>query len=588
MIKISNRSIVLIILLTLLSSLFEAIGIGMFYPIFQILKQGKLDADESNPEIIQYIYDVFGIVGVELTLPTILISVFMLFIFRQLFMYIKNVYIAKVHYFILRNLRNTIFGKYLLSKVEYQDNLQIGVFSNIVTSETNVAVGGIMGPIYLITHFIMLLILLFMLLLISPYMTIIVSIVLFLSSYSTRYWIKKSKEVGLKIVKINTSLTSFLIERIKSTRLVKLSSNEDNEIKEFNMLSDQQRRYFVLASVLTSKTSAILDPIVIGLSLVFLYISHTYTSISIELIGIYFLIVMRMLPVAKSIIQLWQKIKGSLGSIEFIQKKIIDMDEEREFDSKKVNKTFVFNTKIEYIDVSYKYPLSEKNAVTNISFTINSGDMIALVGPSGGGKSTIIDLLPKLREPSSGNILIDGVKLSGITFNSVRGRIAYVQQDPQIFTSKVKDHIGYGNSNLSLDEIKHAAKLTGADGFISELENGYDTVLSDNAGNLSGGQRRRLDLARALASNSPILILDEPTSNLDIKSEQSFIKTLLNIKNKTSTTIIIVAHSLASVKYADQILVINNGIIEERGNHNDLLHKDCWYSDAWNKKKNIN
>ena len=210
-----------------------------------------------------------------------------------------------------------------------------------------------------------------------------------------------------------------------------------------------------------------------------------------------------------------------------------------------------------------------------------SGDMISLAGPSGGGKSTIIDLLPALRNPSSGEISVNNNSLKYYTTSSIRNNISYIQQNPQILTSTIREHIGYGNSNISLAEIKYAAELSGASNFIDKLKNGYDTLLDDNADNLSGGQRRRLDLARALASKSSILILDEPTSSLDIESEQFFINTLLNIKDKTNTTIILVAHSLTSVSYSDNIFIINGGIIEEQGTHVELLRNNGWYAKAW-------
>jgi len=581
MIGISNRSIVLVIILTLLSGFFETLGIGMFYPVFQFMKNGNLDSGSERSEMVQNIYSYSDSVGIEPTMATVLLLIFILFVFRQFFMYVKNVYLSKLHFFILKRLRDRIFKKYISSKIEYQDFLQAGVFTNIVINESNIAVTGAMGPIVLITHLIMLLILISLLLMISPYTTVIAFLILTISIRATHYWVNKSEVVGRELVSINTSVASFLIERLKSVRLIKLSRSEDTELLNFKDKSEEQRNYQVLSSILKNKTNLVLDPVIIGMGLLFLYLSYTYASISIELIGVYFIVIVRILPVAKAIILTWQKIKGSFGSIDVVYQKIKEMTEFEDVDEKSAVHLLDSVNTIEYKNVSYSYPSSEEEAIHNISFKIKSGDMISLAGPSGGGKSTIIDLLPALRNPSSGEISVNNNSLKYYTTSSIRNNISYIQQNPQIFTSTIREHIGYGNSNISLAEIKYAAELSGASNFIDKLKNGYDTLLDDNADNLSGGQRRRLDLARALASKSSILILDEPTSSLDIESEQFFINTLLNIKDKTNTTIILVAHSLTSVSYSDNIFIINGGIIEEQGTHVELLRNNGWYAKAW-------
>jgi len=581
MIGISNRSIVLVIILTLLSGFFETLGIGMFYPVFQFMKNGNLDSGSERSEMVQNIYSYSDSVGIEPTMATVLLLIFILFVFRQFFMYVKNVYLSKLHFFILKRLRDRIFKKYISSKIEYQDFLQAGVFTNIVINESNIAVTGAMGPIVLITHLIMLLILISLLLMISPYTTVIAFLILTISIRATHYWVNKSEVVGRELVSINTSVASFLIERLKSVRLIKLSRSEDTELLNFKDKSEEQRNYQVLSSILKNKTNLVLDPVIIGMGLLFLYLSYTYASISIELIGVYFIVIVRILPVAKAIILTWQKIKGSFGSIDVVYQKIKEMTEFEDVDEKSAVHLLDSVNTIEYKNVSYSYPSSEEEAIHNISFKIKSGDMISLAGPSGGGKSTIIDLLPALRNPSSGEISVNNNSLKYYTTSSIRNNISYIQQNPQILTSTIREHIGYGNSNISLAEIKYAAELSGASNFIDKLKNGYDTLLDDNADNLSGGQRRRLDLARALASKSSILILDEPTSSLDIESEQFFINTLLNIKDKTNTTIILVAHSLTSVSYSDNIFIINGGIIEEQGTHVELLRNNGWYAKAW-------
>jgi ABC-type multidrug transport system fused ATPase/permease subunit len=232
-------------------------------------------------------------------------------------------------------------------------------------------------------------------------------------------------------------------------------------------------------------------------------------------------------------------------------------------------------------NVSYCYPLAKDNALKNITIKFEVNKMTAVVGPSGSGKSTLIDLLPRLRLPSKGVIEIDGLNIEKIRLKSLRKFISYAPQSPQIFDGTVKNHILYGKMDATNQEIQEAARLAGAIDFINQLSQGFDTVLGEDAIKLSGGQRQRLDLARALVRKAPILILDEPTSNLDAESEDMFKQVIYGIRKETNTTIIIVAHRLASVSNADNIVVLNKGIVEACGVHSDLLNQNGWYSKAW-------
>src|SRR5690606_11715356 len=171
----------------------------------------------------------------------------------------------------------------------------------------------------------------------------------------------------------------------------------------------------------------------------------------------------------------------------------------------------------------------------------------AIVGPSGAGKSTLIDLLPRLREPTSGTIFLDDTPITEFSVVSLRSGIAYVPQTPILFNESIADHIRLGKPDATADEVRVAAELAGADEFIRALPNAYDTVIGESGIRLSGGQRQRLDLARALVRSAYILILDEPTSNLDAESEENFRRTLLQLRKRSNTTVIVVAHRLSTI-----------------------------------------
>ena len=178
--------------------------------------------------------------------------------------------------------------------------------------------------------------------------------------------------------------------------------------------------------------------------------------------------------------------------------------------------------------------------------------------------------------------MIDGINIKDLTLDSLRDMISYVQQEPQLFPGTVSDHISYGMKNKNKSDIKNSAIMAGAHDFIKIMPNGYDALLTDNANNLSGGQRQRLDISRAIFQNKPILILDEPTSNLDAKSREYFIRSIDKITKNNNITVIVVAHSLSSVSSFDEILVVEKGNIIEKGTHEELMKNDNgWYKISW-------
>jgi len=210
--------------------------------------------------------------------------------------------------------------------------------------------------------------------------------------------------------------------------------------------------------------------------------------------------------------------------------------------------------------------------------------MTALVGPSGAGKSTLLDLIPGLRHPQRGEIAIDGVPIAAFSLASLRGNIAYAPQQAQIFNTSLADHIRYGRPAATEEDIQQAAELAGALSFIAEFPDGFETMAGDKGGRLSGGQAQRLDLARALVRRAPLLLLDEPTSNLDAQSEEAFRQALVRVRATGDITIIIIAHRLSTVRDADRIAVIDNGIVEAVGAHDELIKQCAWYRDAFNEQ----
>jgi subfamily B ATP-binding cassette protein MsbA len=232
-----------------------------------------------------------------------------------------------------------------------------------------------------------------------------------------------------------------------------------------------------------------------------------------------------------------------------------------------------FSESIEYRNVSFAY--DRDHVLRNINLKIEKGKTIALVGPSGGGKSTLADLVPRFYDPAQGEVLLDGVPLPDYEIESLRKQMGVVTQESILFNDTIFNNIAFGMENVKEEDVIHAARVANAHDFIVQTENGYQTFIGERGSKLSGGQRQRIAIARAVLKNPPILILDEATSALDSESERLVQDALTNLmKNRTS---IVIAHRLSTIQHADEIVVIQNGHIIERGKHEVLIGQEGLY-----------
>ncbi len=254
-------------------------------------------------------------------------------------------------------------------------------------------------------------------------------------------------------------------------------------------------------------------------------------------------------------------------------------------DQENANELTVKKGKIEFLNVNFSF--GRRKILKNLTFTIESGEKVAIVGPTGAGKSTISKLLFRFYDPSSGKIYIDGQSISEVTQNSLRSNIGVVPQDTVLFNDTIKYNIAYSKPNSSMKQIINAAKLSSIDKFISNLEAGYETVVGERGLKLSGGEKQRVAIARALLKNPQIFVFDEATSALDTKTEKSIEKSLKKLSNKNTT--LIIAHRLSTIIDADKIIVLDNGSIIEIGSHQDLINNNGLYAEMWiRQQENIN
>ena len=297
----------------------------------------------------------------------------------------------------------------------------------------------------------------------------------------------------------------------------------------------------------------------------------------------YLLYVTTFIATVRRIIEFAEQFQRGMTGIErFLQ--IMDADVEI-FDEEGATELNKPKGDIEFKNVSFEYPDDHNRVFKNLNLEIKHGEKIAIVGPSGSGKTTLCNLIPRFYDVSGGEILLDGENIKRYTLKSLRENIGMVQQDVYLFSGTVFENIAYGKENATREDVIKAAKLAGADEFISALKNGYDTYVGERGVKLSGGQKQRISIARVFLKNPPIIILDEATSALDNESEYAVAKSLAELsKGRTTLTI---AHRLSSIRNSDRILVLTEDGIVEEGNHDELLKLNGLYSKFYNMANEI-
>lgn len=395
--------------------------------------------------------------------------------------------------------------------------------------------------------------------------------IVFASKYNRRMR-KGFKEQKHHIGVLNADIEDSLL----GVKVVKSFANEDVEIEKFQkgnkkFLDIKSETYASMAgfNTITKAFDGIMYIIVVLFGGLFLVEGKMSSGDIVAFI----LYVQTLLTTVRRIVEFTEQFQRGMTGIERFTE-IMDQDIEIFDDEDAVNLENV-KGKIEIKDVSFKYNNNSENVLNNISFTINPGQKVALVGPSGGGKTTLCNLIPRFYDVEDGEILVEGIDVRKIKLQSLRSNIGMVQQDVYLFSGTVRENILYGKPDATEQEVIDAAKAAGAYDFIMNLENGFDTYVGERGVMLSGGQKQRISIARVFLKNPPILILDEATSALDNKSEFIVQESLENLaKGRSSLTI---AHRLTTVQNADLILVLTEEGIIERGTHQQLMEQKGYY-----------
>ncbi len=415
---------------------------------------------------------------------------------------------------------------------------------------------------------------------IKPVMGLIVLIWSIIFVVSTIYFTKFKWKYDLMRAEMDTKLTGVLSDTITNNLNIKSFSTLKYELNNFYKITSKWAKKLAFEWNISQIADAFQDFMMIVLEFSILYFAIQAWLDGKIGIGDFVLIQVYLFEIFDNIWRFGRTIREIYRALADSEEMTVILDKKHEIrDLKNAKDISIKRGKIEFKKVDFSYSKNEK-LISNLSFKIKEGEKVALVGPSGGGKSTIIKLILRLFNLKSGKILIDNQDISKVTQSSLRSQISFVSQDPILFHRSLIDNIRYGRLDASDEEVIYASKLAKCHDFIMKLPKKYQTMVGERGIKLSGGERQRVAIARAILSNAQIMILDEATSSLDSESESQIQEALANlIKNKTT---IVIAHRLSTITQMDRIILFQDGKIAEDGRHADLInHNAGLYKKLW-------
>lgn len=582
-----RRAASLNILYNILFVIFSLVSLAMIIPILRLLfglqkmVLVKPDFHFNTDSIIgtfNYFFSkVINDFGKVEALIFICILVIILFFFKNFFRYMAMYHLATVRNGVVKDLRNSLYQKILILPLSYYTEQKKGDLIARMTTDVQEVEWSIMTSLEMIFRDPLSMIgFLITLIVISPQLTLFVLILLPITALLISRIGKSLKRSSDKVQKRMGILLSIIEETISGLRIIKAFNAIEYSENKFKIINQDYTK--IMTKVYRKRDLA--NPLSEFLGILVLVIIMWFggrlvlgkdATVPPDLFIYYVVIFSQLIVPAKSITTAYYNVQKGAASVDRI-KQVLDAEEIIE---EKPNAVSIknFNKEISYNNVCFTYEKEE--VLSNVQLTVEKGKTIALVGPSGGGKSTMVDLLPRFYDCTNGEIRIDGTPIKDFVISDLRGLMGIVTQESILFNDTVFNNIAFGLLNAKEEDVIEAAKIANAHEFIIELENGYHTTIGDRGSKLSGGQRQRLNIARAILKNPPILILDEATSSLDTESERLVQDALEKLmKNRTS---IVIAHRLSTIQHADEIIVLQKGEIVERGNHMALIEKNGIY-----------
>jgi len=511
------------------------------------------------------------------------IAIVFTFLFKSLGVFIVRMTTIKVAFNVLKNIQILMTSKILVSDLSYFIEKHSGKFISNFANDTRILLGTIMAfSLNLIKESFTLIALVGLMFYQDWQLSIVAVTMIPVAAFASKRIGKKMQKATSENLDAFGNFTKFLSEILKGTSIIQIYQREKDELKKFSEVINDKLKKEKKVEQTKNRAGPILETIN-ALAIAFVLLFAGYRSIQGEMeIG-------QFVSFLSALMLAYQPVKALAGINLTIQEgltaakriyALIDQTNQVVQDESLQNLR-MSKGEIKFSNVNFIYP-DGTEALKDLSLNIDGKTSAALVGLSGGGKSTILNLIPRFYNLTDGDILIDGQNINEVQLNSLRKNISLVSQDIVLFDDTVKANIGYGNIMATDEEIIEAAKKAAAHDFISNLSEGYETVIGEAGVKLSGGQKQRLSIARAILKNSSIILLDEATSALDTESETQVQNAIQNlIKDKTT---LIIAHRLATIKNVNKIFVIDQGKVAEEGTHAELINNSIIYKKLYDQQ----
>ncbi len=571
--------LVLGLLSMFLATIFSIISLWTLVPIMDKVLMGKELVDSTSlsfpfKHILHSFLDYLNTIDRINLLYGAIIFIFISLLIKGVFTFAQKVLMEKMGQGVVRDIRGAVYAHIHDLSVGYFSESRTGEIMSRITYDASLLREGLSGRVAeSIFEGMQLFLCLFLIFIIDWKLSLMVLLI-------SPAIIGPVSVIGRKIKKLASSsqdrvadISSIMQETLTGIRIVKAFNMKKYEQERFSV--ENQKFYRLMIKAV--KREAFVSPIVELVGIVVLAGISIYgfkqvvagTMTAGWLFYFYGLVVSCLKPaktLAKTNVDIQRAAAAASKLFEILDKEPDIKDEDN------ADELSGFRNSIEFRNVSFKYGGCNENVLNGISVKVETGKVLAIVGPSGAGKSTMVNLIPRFYDPAAGAVLIDGKDIRRFKLESLRQKIGIVTQDTILFNDTIANNISYGNRELGLEDIEGAAKKANADYFIKSFQKGYDTVIGERGVKLSGGEKQRITIARALLKNPPILILDEATSSLDTESEK-FVQDALNVLMK-GRTVFVIAHRLSTVKNADSIIVLERGKVVQHGTHGELLNDE--------------
>jgi ABC-type multidrug transport system fused ATPase/permease subunit len=570
MLALRPREVWLLVLLAVLLAMFEGIGVGMLAPVLQYIQYGA-KAASGGSALWRVLYVFANSIGLKVTLLTLLFLAFFPVLMRQVVYFAYSWYTARVQQRAATRLRSEGFSALVHGDLAFVIREGQGNLVSCLTAQVMRGGAAIFQYVQLISTGVLVAMYIAVLVFLEPTLTAIAVVTLGLISVMVRKSITRSRALGQETAERNNEVYTVIGERISAIRLIKMLGQEDRDTEvvtgAVRTLEDIQVRIAISRGII----EITIDPAQMLAVFVIIFAGVQYFHASLASLGLFLFILLRLNQKAKDFSIGRQTLSANIDSLEYV-KSMVDRAKASRLIRSGDRPFAGLKDGVEFRNVSFSYQDEEGSELVlkDINLAIPRGHQVALVGRSGAGKSTLVDLLPRLREATSGEILFDGVSISEFDLRGLRRSIGFMTQDALLFNDTIYNNLIYGLERVPTDEeIATALGQAFCSDFVADLPDGLQTNVGDRGVRLSGGQRQRLSLARVFLQDPDILILDEPTSALDSESEEYIQRALATVHGQK--TLIVIAHRLSTVQRSDEILVLDKGVILERGKHSELL-----------------